>query len=361
MNEIRGAAEKLYQTTAAAKSSMNLNSVEKETPDLLSAVDNIEVSYSSEKIKVEESPKLTSPRIPPYGTPEMYQPYILLSGKKGFSCGERVAPVKMNFDDDWDVKNNKENYKEKYYGNDKVHDVTEEQGAVYLHKMDSNIDGENYRVYQYWYYWPENPYYLDQHEHDLQFVMVYVKEDGIPKWVFTHSHTWAHDYRDEKKEQLDSALSVLEDIEKSEDPDFMIFGGSREDLKKATEGLDNLEDDSDSTKSYNPDQIHWAGSHPVVYIAQNSHAIVCNPKDFLLTDKCNRPYAYAGTVSTMIDLDDSSNPDNPLPNQQDIHKILDEDGNMKNHGFLENPFVKVKSPLVRKIYQEGAYGHTREG
>ncbi|MCD6310351.1 MAG: hypothetical protein J7M18_06520 [Candidatus Eremiobacteraeota bacterium] len=275
------------------------------------------ITISSEAIEEVNMPEI--PRdTPPYGTAEMYNPYLVMSGKGVLSPGERLAPVKMNFDGDWDILNNKKNYKDTLYGNEKVGDVSAEQGATYVHEMFTEIDGEKYKVYQYWYYWAENPFYIDQHEHDLQYVQVYVKEDGTPRYIYTNSHFDPVPYVVEQKGKIDE-------------------GGNR---------------------AYSPSEIKWHGSHPVVFVGQGSHALVGNRDDFNFYDKCNDPPVYQGVMPNIISLDDVDDPDNPFPNGQDIHGLLDKNGNLKNHGFWQNPFVRVKGFYQRKAFKEGAHSLT---
>ncbi|MCD6309638.1 MAG: hypothetical protein J7M18_02925 [Candidatus Eremiobacteraeota bacterium] len=263
-----------------------------------------------------KSTKINLPKdIPPYGTVEMYQPYLIMSGKKTLSKGERLAPVKINFDGDWNVLNNKENYKENYFGHDKVKEVSEKMGTVYTHEMFAKIGGEKYKIYQYWYYWAENPFYIDQHEHDIQYVQVYVKENGQPKWVFTNSHMDLIPYLAHGKEEPEEGQNII----------------------------------------YRPWEVKWKGTHPIVYVAQNSHALVANKRDFRFYDRCNEPYVFEGLMPNMVSLDDPKNLDNPFPGYEDKHGILDKKGNMKHHGFFQNPFVKVRGITRRKAFKKGAH------
>ncbi|MCL5035869.1 MAG: hypothetical protein M1269_02015 [Chloroflexi bacterium] len=295
---------------------------------------------------------------PPYGKSEYYQPHLVMSSKKPWSKGERLAPVKMNFDGDWNILNNKENYKKDYYGNDKVNQISKEQGTVYTHEMFSEVNGEKYKVYQYWYYWAENPFYIDQHEHDLQYVQVYVKENGQPKWVFTNSHMNIIPYLayGKKSEEGDVNMgkvwenSDLYNMEKSGEkgsvPEQVWENANLYDMERSGEGNNII---------YRPSQVKWKGSHPVVYVAQNSHALAASKKDFAIYDKTNKPYVFEGTLPNVVSLDDPNDKDNPFPGYKDEHGLLNKDGDLKHHGFFQNPFVKVKGIPDRVAFKEGAH------
>ncbi|MCL5037274.1 MAG: hypothetical protein M1269_09190 [Chloroflexi bacterium] len=272
------------------------------------------IAISSEAADEARTPDI--PRdTPPYGTAEMYNPYLVMSGDGALTGGETLAPVGMNFDGDWDMLNNKDNYNNTLGGSENVGNVSSRQGTVYTHEMFTEINGEKYKVYQYWYYWSENPFYVDQHEHDLQYVQVYVKENGQPKYVYTNSHFDSVSYVATQEGKIDE-------------------GGNQ---------------------AYSTSQIEWKGSHPVVYVGKGSHALVGNKDDFNFYDSCTDPPVYEGTMNNIVSLDDPNDPDNPFPNGQDVHGLLDGNGNLKNHGFWQNPFVRVKGLFQRQAFQEGAY------
>lgn len=257
--------------------------------------------------------------LPPFGTPEIYQPVLHLSGKKyripGYP-GERLAPVKFNFDGNWNILDNKANYRKHHFGNDKVADVAKKMGTCYLHTKDTEIDGEKYRIYQYWYYYAENPLLINQHEHDWENVQVYVKKDGTPKWVFTSSHFLNHKYEGEGKTYIMNRRGMI--------------------------GFDSKD-------------VNWEGSHPKVYVAQNGHAMVADTKHFTFFDRCFKPYVFKGTMPTMINLDDPLAKDNPFPNLEDRYGLIDEEGNLNNNGLPHNWFIKVKDPITRDSFTEGAH------
>jgi hypothetical protein len=252
--------------------------------------------------------------IPPYGKAEYYEPYLLISGKTNYSKGETLAPVSINFDDDWNMLNNSKNYRKRHGGNDRLVETIERHGTVYLHTHDTVIDGESLRVYQYWYYWAENPFLIDQHEHDIQHVQVYVKKNGQPKWVITQSH-------------------------------FSLFHYDAE--------------PGDSSKKYDRNEIQWVGSHPRIYVGEGSHGLVADPADFTLVDRCNKPYAFEGTMPMMVNLDDPFDIMNPFPHGRDINRLIDKNGHLKNHGRGENWFVYVDSPVLLEVYRDGGYSRKK--
>jgi len=316
-----------YSSAGIEKKPANKNSsapiISKESPDDIKDRVNISQKDSKAEARFVDANEMSfvAPKkvFPPFGTPEMYQPVLHLSGKKywipGYP-GESLAPVKFNFDGDWNILDNKTEYRRHHFGSDKVADVAKKMGTCYLHTKDAEIDGEKYRIYQYWYYYAENPLLIDQHEHDLENVQVYVKEDGTPKWVFTSSHFWNHKYEDEGKKY---------DIN-----------------KQGMIGFDSKD-------------VSWEGSHPKIYVAQNGHAMVADTKHFTFLDRCFKPYVFKGAMPTMIDLDDPLANDNPFPNLEDRYGLIDEKGNLKNNGWIHNWFIKVEDPTTRKAFKEGAH------
>lgn len=256
--------------------------------------------------------------IPPFGTPEMYQPILHFSGKKSIRPGypgEQMAPVKFNFDGDWDILDNTKEYRKDFYGHSKLPEVAKWMGNCYLHTVDTKIDGEDYRVYQYWHYYSENTLLVDQHEHDWENVQVYVKKDGTPKWVFTSAHFDYHQY-DAKK--------------KRENPEGIV--------------------------GFKAKDVGWDGTHPRIFVAQNGHAMVADTKNFMPFDKCWEPYVYVGKMPHMVNLDDPKAMDNPFPGMKDKYGLIDKNGYLKNNGVIHNWFVRVKHPITRDSFTKGAYG-----
>ncbi|MGC8733801.1 MAG: hypothetical protein ACP5RD_01975 [bacterium] len=70
--------------------------------------------------------------------------------------GEKYAPVKMNFDNDYDLKNNAQNFK-KIIKKSNLKEVFENYASIYINKIkDVEFNNKQYTVYQYWFYWSYN-------------------------------------------------------------------------------------------------------------------------------------------------------------------------------------------------------------
>jgi hypothetical protein len=99
-----------------------------------------------------------------------------------YSKGEKYYPCDLFFSGE-DVVNNKQKYDEKF---DKLETPKKlEDACCYYHVT----EGKSYTALQYWYYYANNFYPRDNHEHDFECVKIFVsKKTGLPSYVNCNIH-----------------------------------------------------------------------------------------------------------------------------------------------------------------------------
>ncbi len=172
-----------------------------------------------------------------------YQPFIYLDEK------EEYVPIRMNFSGDWDILRNKEKYDERFKGMS-IGEVAAREGGVYCYRTSERINNKVYDRYLYIYYYPfDSGYRKGTHRHEVEHVSVYVnRETGEVDYVGTGEHENVHFYH-----ARSSGIKFVE------------------------------------------------GTHPVIYIARGSHAMVPRKKDFAFIDRgyC-RNYSFGGTLPCLL-------------------------------------------------------------
>jgi len=118
-----------------------------------------------------------------------------------FSRGEKYLPCDLFFNGQ-DIRNNKESY-------DKLSGAEKKRNLLCYYRI---VEGQEYVAYEYWYYYAYNEYPLipgkiswlrrllhsrfeptlaDNHEHDLEYAIIYVeKSSGKPKVLCLNQHFW---------------------------------------------------------------------------------------------------------------------------------------------------------------------------
>ena len=262
--------------------------------------------------------------------------------------GERYVPVKMNFDGDWNLVNNADNFKrfkdEKISEGYTPRELFKAYSTVYVNKLENVvIDGERYTVYQYWFYWPYNSLIFDWHDHDLEYVQVYVDSSGEVRRVYTSYHLWQRIRdsfakiawrRGREGKELDK--SVLRTLIRS-------FPGKVRKISMPSKG-EKLQEVFLIDKT-----------HPVVIVEPNTHGMVFKPSQSFLITLLNPRVAFHITPKNFIPMLSSENPDSPFPKGKDSRGLVDGKGYLKHRGFPYNWFIRVKSPLLRKTFWEGAH------
>lgn len=95
---------------------------------------------------------------------------------------ERYFPVDVH-GDDYDVLNNHENYEKNLFP---------EKPICYYNL----VSYDDFKVYEYWFYYAYNDYKYyslrinDVHEHDFEYVFVWINNDGHPFYLVTSMHLW---------------------------------------------------------------------------------------------------------------------------------------------------------------------------
>ena len=127
---------------------------------------------------------------------------------------ETVSPVRVDFDGDNDVENNREHW---YSGKG------DRKPTTYLHSVKINEERNKWiRVKEYWYYFPDNPWF-NQHEHDWESCFLY--------YLFDFSQ------KPRKKELLAVVLGYHHDFH-----------------------------------FYKPSDLSFSGNRPIIYVDGGSHA-----------------------------------------------------------------------------------------
>ena len=252
--------------------------------------------------------------------------------------GERYAPTEMNFDGDWNLLNNADSFAQlrKRYS---LKEIFERYGSVYVNKLENvKLNGKKYTVYQYWFYWPFNSFLFDWHDHDLEYVQVYVNQRGEVERVFTSYHFWqnrAAKFFDKLSSKLGPSLK-LSSIMRS----FPTKVLRREGSIGYTKNASNV--------------ILVDNTHPLVIVEPNTHGMVFSPhQSFILTLKGYKPSFIFKPKRFIPMIGDS--PDSPFLHGKDERKLINARGNLKNRGFPYNGLIRVKSPLLRKAFWEGAH------
>jgi len=229
--------------------------------------------------------------------------------------GEKYIPLKMNFDNDWDLKNNAQNFKKfiENQGNYDLKDLFEKYSTVYVNKIkEVKVNNEKYSVYQYWFYWPYNSFIFDWHDHDFELIEVYVNSNKEVKYIVCSYH-------------------ILKKI---------FFTNKDYFIKIAN-------------KNYNAKDF-------IIKVEPNSHGMSFNEGgSILLAPNILKPY-FKYTPTRFIPLVSSNNNDSPFYFDKNKKKIIidnrgliDKKGFLKNRGFPYNWFIKVVPPILRKYFYTG--------
>jgi hypothetical protein len=223
--------------------------------------------------------------------------------------GEKYIPLKMNFDNDWDLKNNAQNFKKFIENQDNydLKDLFEKYSTVYVNKIkEVKVNNEKYSVYQYWFYWPYNSFIFDWHDHDFELIEVYVNPKKEVKYIVCSYHNF------KKICFVNQGYSVKDFVIKVE-----------------------------------------PNSHGMSFNEGGSILLVPNILKPLL-----KPY-FKYTPTRFIPLVSSNNNDSPFyfdKNKKiiiDNRGLIDKKGFLKNRGVPYNWFIKVVPPFLRKYFYTG--------
>ncbi len=314
----------------------HLSSLQNESTTL-SPVDSLKSERNLENITNSNPEVKSKPQIKSKGAESLeefrrYAPILVIFRS------EKYMPLKMNFDGEWKLANNALNYKKRFseLSEQEFIEQFKQNAVAYVHKLENvKVDGKTYTVYQYWFYWPYNSFLFDWHDHDLEYVQVYVNSQGQIERVYTSYHLWV--FESSRSEYLKPLPGMM----RAPNVKWFKVKGEPSDEKLTT-----------LVKSAHTEPL-VVNDHPVVFVEPGSHGMVMRRSKSLLLNF--KKIWFAFRVKRFIPMISSSENDAPFPNGQDVHKLIDKSGNLKHRGFPYNWFIRVKSPLLRRSFWEGAH------
>ncbi len=280
--------------------------------------------------------------------------------------GERDFPLGLDFDLDWDLSNNFENYRDfrcRYYQTS-PRDLLLYKGLGYYRNLAVTLDGRRYLVHQYWYYFPWNTGLVFGVEPEgFTLVELYQRVDpsaAEEERIRTRWRAGLELWRDRLRKAVQAAASRKERLELERclgwvernlsDPDASPTARWYVEKVVTTSVMYMGRGGLPKVHVYAAAEVEWSADHPVVYVARGYHEFVARRKDFSFWCDCDPPWIQEPDL-TLCNLMDPYDRRNPFPAAMDPRGLRP-----RLHGaFVEHPFFRSGVlPFLRR--RKGAAG-----